>query len=93
MRDTDPPLPGSGSVAYGESSGRWGVVQLSDGVRYLAVAMMDQTRSDHALQSNAVHVRITFMERPLLARSDRSPSRSARVDRVGGSPARGISRT
>jgi hypothetical protein len=29
-------------VAYGESS----------------VAMMDQTRGDHALQSNAVHVRI-----------------------------------
>jgi hypothetical protein len=53
-------------VSDGESSRRRGIVQLSVGIRYLAVAMMDQTRSNHALQSNAVHVRITFIEQPLL---------------------------
>ena len=43
-------------MSYRESSGRRGIVQLSAGVRYLAVAMMDQTRRNRALQSNAVHV-------------------------------------
>jgi hypothetical protein len=87
MQDTDPPLLGDGPVSYSESSGRPGIVQLSSVVRYLAVAMMDQTRGDHALQPNAVHVRIIFMERPLLAQS--RPSTSAkcqRCKRLGSNP-------
>jgi hypothetical protein len=47
-------------VSYGESSGRRGIVPLSPGIRCVAVAMMDQTRGEHALQSNAVDVRIIF---------------------------------
>ena len=71
-QDTDPPLPGGGPVSCAKVAVAGALSRCLPASRYFAVAMIDQTRNDHALQSNAVHVRITFLERQLLVQSSRS---------------------